>query len=657
MKHKMYNKTVRSGSVWDILSIVKDDIEKFVPSDVKITRARFEGPYIAIYTNKPEILIRNSAVISHIASKIKKRIVLRIEDTIRESITVDEADKIIRRLLKAEGIKESELFFDESLGEVMIYIKNHIDSAIIEKLTYDIIINAKRIPRFRFYRGSLPTTLKKIYDLLLPPVKGSSVKSAERLNYLNKLSDRIFREPQISPSKDIRLSVLGGSQEVGRSAILISTAESNILVDFGLKTGVSGRGMYPRIDLFNIDLSELDAVILTHAHLDHSGLIPFLYKHGYNGPVYMTEPTLPLSVLLLEDLINVGEKSGAQYLPYKYEDIKTMIKHTVTLKYKQVTDISPDVKLTFFSAGHILGSAMVHLHITEGVLNVIFTGDFKYSPTKLFDQAYSSFQRAEILVMESTYGGKDDITNRSESEETLKKIINETVNEGGKVLIPVPAVGRAQEMLLVLEEFFRNNEIPDIPVFIDGMIEESNNIHTAYLDYLSNKIRRAIVDINYNPLQHDNVVPIHNTKDRDEAIYGGPCIILSTSGMMQGGPVLEYFKVLASDPKNRLIFVTYQVSGTLGRRIVDGAQSVAIQENGRYMPIKIEMKVHRLEGFTGHSDRRQLMAYIKKLHRLTNHIYLVHGEPEKSIDLALSAKRIFKTNIDILPLYSTTYLK
>ncbi len=647
----------RQSAVRDILITVKEDIEQFLPREARVTRVRFEGPYIAIYTDKPELLIRNSAILSHIASRIKKRVVLRIEDSEREKVSIEEAEKIIRKLLASEKVTDIEIFFDETIGEVLIFVGKYIPGSVLDKLVTEIVTLAKRIPKFRFYKGEIPSTLRKIYDLILPPIKASPSRKAERLNYLSRLSDRIFREPQVNPSKYIRISMLGGAMEVGRSAILVSTAESNILIDFGMKTGVSGEEMYPRIDLFNINLDDIDAVILTHAHLDHSGLIPFLYKHGYRGPVYMTEPTLPLTVLLLEDLINVSERSGVRYLPFRYEDIKTMIKHTITLRYKQVTDISPDIKLTFFNAGHILGSALVHLHITEGVLNMVFTGDFKYAPTKLLDPAHSSFTRAEILIMESTYGGREDITNRIESEEELKRIINETVKDSGKILIPVPAVGRAQEMILVLKDLLERKEIPDIPIFIDGMIEESNLIHSMYIDYLSSKLRRVFMEEDQNPFYHENIVPIKSSKDRDEALFGGPAIILSTSGMMQGGPVLEYFKVLANDPKNRLVFVTYQVAGTLGRRIVDGARSVTIHENGKLVPIRIEMQIHRLEGFTGHSDRKQLVSYAKRLSKLTKSIYLVHGEPEKILDLASTLKKVIKADIETPHLYSTVYLK
>mgnify|MGYP000347788785 CR=1 FL=1 len=652
----MTNTRIKVNSAMDMLAIVKEDIQKFI-KDIRITRARFEGPYIAIYTDKPEVLARNSAILSHIASKIKKRIVLRVEDSIREKIPVSEAEKIIKEILLSAGVDQPKIFFDESLGEVLIYLNKYVSGEMLDKVSLNIISKVKRIPKFRFYKGDIPLTMRKIYDLILPSLKGQVTRRTERIMYLNKLSDRIFRIPQVNPSKHIRICVLGGADEVGRSAILVSTAESNVIVDFGIKTGTYGEDMYPRLDLFNIDLTEIDAVIVTHAHLDHSGLVPFLYKHGYRGPVYMTEPTLPLSTLLLEDLINVGQRSGAQYLPFKYEDIKTMIRHAITLKYRQVTDISPDIKLTFFNAGHILGSAIVHLHITEGVLNMIFTGDFKYASTKLLDPAHSTFTRAEILIMESTYGGKTDVTNRAESEAQLKKIINDTIKEGGKILIPVPAVGRAQEMILVLEDFLKNKEIPDVPIYIDGMIEESNQIHSIYYDYLSSRVRRIFIEEDRNPLYHQNIIPVKNSKDRDEALFGGPAIILSTSGMMQGGPVLEYFKVLATDPKNRLIFVTYQVAGTLGRRIVDGARSVAIQEDGRYVPIKIEMQVHRLEGFTGHSDRKQLLSYVRRLSKLVRNIYLVHGEPEKAVDLAQTIQRTYHINALPLKLYSTTYIK
>ncbi len=210
-------------------------------------------------------------------------------------------------------------------------------------------------------------------------------------------------------------------------------------------------------------LSNIDAVVLTHAHLDHCGIIPLLFKYGYEGPVYMTPPTRDLMGLLQLDYIEVANREGKRP-PYDSAMIRETLKHTITLNYGDVTDIAPDVRLTFYNSGHILGSACAHFHIGEGLYNVAFTGDFKYEKTRLFDPAVNQFPRIETVIMEATYGGMHDMQpQRKEAEIEIQQIIKNTLTRGGKVLIPTFAVGRSQEVMIVLEEAIRRGYIPNVP--------------------------------------------------------------------------------------------------------------------------------------------------------------------------------------------------
>ncbi len=534
-----------------------------------------------------------------------------------------------------------DIYFDGSNGEVYIFVDKFIPHKQLTEFSIAIIEKTKWFPIFKRLFPPQSKTIKLIFSIY-------SHFQTERKRFLTTSGNRIFREA-INPSRDVRIKVLGGAEEVGRSAILVMTSETNLLVDFGLKPGVSRRvDAFPRIDIEGINLDELDGVIITHAHLDHCGLVPFLFKYGYNGPVYVTEPTLPLMTLLQFDLIDVIEKNGG-VPPYSASDIRKMICHTVTLKYGQVTGISPDVKLTFYNAGHVLGSAMVHLHITEGVHNLVFTGDFKYAPTFLLEAAFDGFTRAETLIMESTYGGvKDVMPPAKEVEELFIRTINSVVNNGGKVVIPVPAVGRAQEILAILDRSIRDRKLAEVPIFVDGMIDESSSIHLQYPGYLSTKVR-SLINQGINPFRSEQFVIVKNQSGREEALKKGPCIILSTSGMMEGGPVIEYFRNLANDPKNMILFVSYQVAGTLGRRILDGSRNIILPSyEGKMESITVNCRVSRIEGFSGHSDRRQLLAFVRKMSRLTRNIYLVHGESEKTKELAYVIKKI--TNIDAKPL-------
>ena len=198
----------------------------------------------------------------------------------------------------------------------------------------------------------------------------------------------------------------------------------------------------------------------------------------------------------------------------------------------------------------ILGSSLVHLHIGKGLHNIVYTGDFKYGYTQLLAPAASQFPRVETLIMESTYGGPDNISPpRLETEAEFVEIANHIL-KNGKVIIPVPAVGRAQEILMVINNYMESGELTEVPIYIEGMISESTGIHTAYPDYLSSELRDQILREGRNPFESDYFTVVKQQDSRDEIAEGGPCIIMATAGMMEGGPVIEYFKRLASWEEN-----------------------------------------------------------------------------------------------------------
>jgi predicted metal-dependent RNase len=236
------------------------------------------------------------------------------------------------------------------------------------------------------------------------------------------------------------LTALGGFLEVGRSALFIQTKESRILLDCGINPGSNDPlRAYPRLSIESFDLERLDAVVISHAHLDHCGFLPFLYKYGYDGPVYCSQPTAGLMTLLQLDYLDVTRKEG-KALPYDQKDIRNTTLHTIPLTEETVTDIAPDARLTIHNAGHILGSSMIHLHFGEGLHNVVYTGDFKYGQTMLLEPAVTTFPRVETLIIESTYGSQEDVMPmRRNCEQRLVSIANSTIENGGKVLIPVPA--------------------------------------------------------------------------------------------------------------------------------------------------------------------------------------------------------------------------
>src|SRR3989344_1753267 len=312
-----------------------------------------------------------------------------------------------------------------------------------------------------------------------------------RRKFLNDVGKRIY-SGWIRGKKDewVRITFLGGAREVGRSCMLLQTPESRILIDCGINVAASDENAFPKLDSPDFKIDELDAVIISHAHLDHLGFLPYLFKYGYKGPVYCTSPTRDVGALLCLDYVGIAQKEARNHV-YSSTDIKEFVKHTICLDYEEVTDITPDVRLTFYNAGHNIGSSLIHLHIGNGLHNLLITGDVNYELSNLLAPAATRFPRLETVVIESTYGSKDDIIpSRGESEAYLIKIINETFARGGKVLMPTLGVGRSQELMIVLERAMREGIIPKKPIYVQGMVWDVTAIHTAYPDFFNNKIKK-----------------------------------------------------------------------------------------------------------------------------------------------------------------------
>ena len=601
-------------------------ILQHVPKEAEVTRIEYEGSTLAVYTKRPEVLVEQSSVVASIVNIIRKRIVIRSDPSVRVQET--EAERVAREIISPEA-EVTDINFDPSLGEIIIDAKK--PGLVIGKsgaVLQEIIRRTKWRP----------------HVLRSPPLKSKIVthmrhylhsESKERERILRTIGERIFR-PKAFEVGDVRITALGGVQEVGRSALLVQTRESNVLLDCGVNPGSSRPfEAFPRLDNPAFELESLDAVIISHAHLDHCGLLPFLYKYGYDGPVYCSAPTSNMMTLLQLDYLDVASKQGVTPY-YDQKDVRECVLHTLPLRYGVVTDIAPDVRLTLHNAGHILGSSMVHLHIGEGLHNVVYTGDYKYSRTMLLEAATTEFPRVETVITESTYGGPDDIMpSRVEAEERLTAVVNETLERKGKVLIPVPAVGRAQEIMLVLDGYMRRGLMKEAPVFIEGMISEATAIHTAYPEYLGREVRNSILHDGVNPFQSDYFTVVEHPSVRQEIVEGEPCIVMATSGMLEGGPVIEYFKSLADNENSTIIFVSYQIEGTMGRRVQKGLNEVALMTSeGKMDVVKVRLRTESIEGFSGHSDRRQIFNYITHLQPKPERVVVCHGERAKCLSMA-----------------------
>ena len=610
------------------LDDLHETITSELPADITVSDVKYEGPELVVYTRDPKKFARQGDLIRQLASKLRKRITVRPDPDALERPR-DAREKVMNVIPDEAGV--TDLDFHEDTGEVVIEAEK--PGMVIGRHGSTLRDITKEV-------GWTPEVVRT------PPIESSTVSNVrnflkherdERRDILERVGRQIHRE-EMSDDEYVRITTLGCCREVGRAAFILSTPETRILIDCGDKPGAEGEVPYLQVpEALGAGAQNLDAVVLTHAHLDHSALLPLLFKYGYDGPIYTTEPTRDLMGLLQLDYLDVASKEG-RTPPYESEMVREAIKHTIPLEYGDVTDIAPDVKLTLHNAGHILGSAVCHFHIGDGLYNVAFSGDIHYDDTRLFNGAVNDFPRVETLVMESTYGGRNDYqTDQEDAEKRLKQVINDTHDRGGKVLIPAFAVGRSQEMMLVLEEAMRNGDIPEMPVHLDGMIWEATAIHTTYPEYLRDELRDRIFHEDKNPFLADQFNHIDGgEEERQEVTDGGPCIILSTSGMVTGGPIMSWLRHLASEEESTLTFVGYQAQGTLGRRLQSGWDEVPINDadGGRGSKISLKMDVETVDGFSGHADRQGLMNFVKTMNPRPEKVLCVHGDESSTQDLS-----------------------
>ncbi|MCW1297526.1 MAG: beta-CASP ribonuclease aCPSF1 [Candidatus Rehaiarchaeum fermentans] len=607
-----------------------EDIKKKVIemlNDDKAENALFEVSNIVVYTRNKDLFLNGVDKIREVAKTIKKRIEVRMSpQTLTDS---KEAEKIIKNILAKENISAEEFWFDNERSLVYIEMvspeslleKPNLIKEIKEKTNWSIQLN-----RYPIVKSDL---VRAIREMLY-------TNFSFRKRFLDEIGERIYySNVTIDPKKYwVRVTGLGGFRQVGRSAILLQTSFSRILLDVGIDVG-SKENPYPVLDAPEFRIGELTAIVISHSHLDHCGFLPVLFRYGYRGPVFTTAPTRDVFTLLHLDYLNLSQKNKGIDQLFSVDDIKEMLKHTITLNYREVTDISPDVRITFYDAGHILGSGMVHANLGNGLYNILYTGDFKFSNTRTLNKPQNVFDRVEAVITESTYGGDFDYQpKREESEKFLYEIIKKTVEEGGKVLIPVLAVGRAQELILMFDEWKRNNLMPDLPIYLDGMLRAVSAIYTVYPEFLKKEVREQIIHYDNNPFLSPSLKSVASKEERDKLLSEGPSIILATSGMLEGGPALYYLANMCEDKRNSIVLVSYQGENTLGRQLSYGAKEIDIEVNGIVKRMHVNAKVYLIEGFSGHSDRGQLAKFILTMKPKPKIVLVVHGEERKSREFA-----------------------
>ncbi|MEC9001661.1 MAG: beta-CASP ribonuclease aCPSF1, partial [Candidatus Thermoplasmatota archaeon] len=605
------------------LSELKKKISKLVPSDINY-EVDLEAGSISIITDQPSAFGGSGDNLTvRIAKTVKRRIVIRPHpDLLADEELVHDA--ILRFI--PDDAKLRKTWLDPAICQVTLECDD--PSAAVGP------------------KGSNIKALRDEIGWLVDVVRAPAIESRtqhdirryrkemaeERKSLMRKFGTRIYRPPR-QGEPWVRVTALGSYREVGRAMHLVTTNESKVLVDCGAKPTTNRSEVEPFFTAPELlPLDNLDAIVITHAHIDHIGMLPVLFKYGYRGPVYCTPPTRDLMTLLQIDYIKVAKAEGNEP-PYSKADIQECIKHIVDVNWGDKTDISPDIKMTMENAGHILGSSSVYMQIGEGKgeHKLLFSGDIKYEKSWLFDAATVRFPKVETLVIESTYGGPQDIQpTRQQASQELQDLIQDSLGRGSKIFCPVFAVGRSQEVMIAIDQLFKSGNIKPVTVWLDGMIAEATAIHSSHPNFLNRDLRGKMLKGGVeNPFNSPWFKQVDSREQRESILLDpSPCIVLATSGMMTGGPIVEYFKHWAPEPSNTLCFVGYQASGTLGRRLQQGHPQVPLSDGGQTLMIDVRCSTVTIDGFSGHSDRNQLFDYVSALNPTPRKIICHHGDPQ-----------------------------
>jgi uncharacterized protein len=588
-----------------------------LPQEASLTKIEYEGPCIALYSKNPGYLLQNNQLVLNMVNTIKKRIVIRTDESIR--LSQDESSKVIADTIPKEADVNG-TFFDAVLGEAVIFAKK---PWLIVREGKDLDLTEQIGWRVRVRKA--PQNMLPIETLY----KTLAEKASQRIKFYREVGDKIFR-PKLSDQAEASLLTLGGFAEIGRSCMLLATRESKIILDCGLNVSAKDPlAATPRFDIAGISMEDIDAVVLSHAHLDHTGFTPALFKYGYRGPVYCTEPTLLLMSMLQREYLQYCGRDTF----FSQQDIDSAVTHTVTLMHGVVTDISPDVKLVLSNSGHIIGSTSVHLHIGNGEHNLVYTGDMKFGKTLTLENASWNFPRVETMIIESTYGGKEDIMcSREDAEVHLATAIESTVAAGGHVLMPVPAVGISQDLILLLDRFTKSGRLRT-KVLLEKTISEATAVYEAYPEYLSKELGNHVLES-----ETSQFGPQFSIAESDTLKPSEPAIVLAPSSMLVGGPSVDYLKQIANDPRNTLIMLSYQSLDTPGRALLDGARQITIKGES----VKVDCQVQKIDGLGSHSDYNQLMAYVMRLRPKLRRVLVNHGERSKAQNLASMINKQFR---------------
>lgn len=447
----------------------------------------------------------------------------------------------------------------------------------------------------------------------------------------------------------MRLSFLGANQQVTGSRYLLEAGGLRIMIDCGLfqERCCLERNWAPS----PAPPGEVDVLLLTHAHLDHCGLIPKFVREGYRGPILTTAPSIDLARLVLEDSARIQEEDAAYKrkrhqregrkgphpeIPlYDTQDVASALSLMKRAGYEEPVALGDHVHACYRDAGHILGSAMIEVTVTEGGgrRRLIFSGDIGQSDRPLMHDP-SFFRQADCVVMESTYGDRDHAAGPPIPDE-LARIINDTVDRGGNLLIPTFAIDRAQAILFHLGELVRAGRIPRITIFLDSpMAIGATSIYKVYRNLLDEEAQR-LLERGEHPFQFAGLHFVRSAAE-SRAINSirGSCVVLAGSGMCTGGRIKHHLRHNIARPESTVLFVGYQARDTLGRQIVDGAEQVRI--HGQAYPVRAS--IEQLYGLSAHADRSGLLAWLRHFDPAPGNLFLCHGEQEAASALTATIK-------------------
>jgi len=447
----------------------------------------------------------------------------------------------------------------------------------------------------------------------------------------------------------MELQFFGAAKEVTGSCHSLTTKETKLLVDCGMFQG-SKEMERLNYENFSFDPASYPIILLTHAHLDHCGRIPKLVKFGFKGKIYATNATKELARVVMldaakiaaEDTEHENKRRAKQGLParkpiYNQIDVKNALKLFVTVKFEEEVKISKDILTKYYDSGHILGSACIQLKVTEGkkTNTIVFSGDVGQADAVLVKN-FTPIEKGDYVLIESTYGDRLHPP-IEERQKQLIRIINESYKKGGKLLIPAFAVERTQEMLYYIGQFMRKGLIPKMDVYLDSpMAIRATEVFSKYPEYYNKDVQASIKE-RKDPFDFPELIKTQDAqKSKLINSVTKPCIVIAGNGMCTAGRIKHHIRNNISDPKTTLLFIGYQVEGTLGYWIKKGEKKIKLL--GIEVPVRAKIEV--IDGFSAHADANGLMSWLSSYNPKPKKVFIIHGDENSS--------KAFKEKIDQL---------